>query len=279
MPTRRGLGVAFKRPLITLVIPEGAGPTDNRIVITLNPADIPAELQTAYGGLLIGAIIGYNGATGTYCYIGWDTLPRLVMGSWDGAVIEQDFDLNSTGLNLQDIGAANPITVQVLGTTGTIFGLGGSVDFQIQGFSQSRGLKKRIDSAANSAAIGAEAIVLTSPSVSFVDGRCYEVRYKGGVTASVANISTFRVRKTNLVGQLLAATAWPSLAGALTFLAGEDSIYVKNVSGANISAALVLTLQASAGTSTHLGSATLVRLLDIRDAGAAADFANAIAIV
>jgi len=167
-----------------------------------------------------------------------------------------------------------PLTVN----SGATLALAAGSLFTIDGVSQPRGLKSRVDSAANSGAIGAEAIVLTAPSMTFKNGRCYEVKHRGGITASVANVSTIRFRKTNLAGQLLYAVVWPAVAGALTFLAG-DQFYVKNVSGADITAASVLTLQASAGTSTHLGSGTLVRELEIRDCGAAADYTNAAAIV
>lgn len=137
----------------------------------------------------------------------------------------------------------------------------------------------RIDSAAASAAIGAEAIVLTSPSMTLKNGRCYEVEFGGNITTAVANnFLLSRVRVTNLAGAVklfheqkvtdIGPQFWQYYKGFIKRTAGTD------LTGA----VLVLTTQGSAGNLQWTGAATDVRYMNIRDAGKAGDFPNAITI-
>lgn len=153
----------------------------------------------------------------------------------------------------------------------------------VDGISAPRGMRLRVDSAANSAAIGAEAVLLTTPGGSpwntrqFWDGRAYEIRWKMGIQGSVANATTVRVRRTNAAGQLLGSWQWATTTTAQDF-AGRVTV-IRPAGAGNLLSTIALTLQASAGTSTALGSSTSVRDLEVWDIGSAADYPTSIAIV
>jgi len=148
---------------------------------------------------------------------------------------------------------------------------------QIDGKDMARGFKVRIDDTASSGAIGAETVVLTTPTTTFYDGRAYEVMFGGRFSSSAAATVSFRVRKTNAAGQSLIYTQRQDAA------ANSSSFFYRGIvvrtAGTNLTAtALVLTLAASAGTVTMVAAADTVRYLEVRDVGAAGDFPNAIAI-
>lgn len=158
--------------------------------------------------------------------------------------------------------------------------------FLIDNISAPRGMRLRTDTTANSAAIGAEAALLTTPNTSpsslrkFWDGRAYEIRWKTRLLGSVANTSTVRVRRQNAVvtsGQLLGD--WQFATGTVAEnYAGR--VTVRRAPGAgDLLSQISLTLQASAGTTTSQASTTSVCDLEVWDIGDAADYPNAIAIV
>ncbi len=159
---------------------------------------------------------------------------------------------------------------------GSAFSDSGGVDVRMFDVSMPRGLRSRVDDTASSAAVGAETIVLTTPAMDFIEGRCYEVKWRGRTVSSVANTVTYQIRQTNLAGAIIATLGDIRLAGALTSTL-FDTVYVRCDSG-SFNDQLVLTLQASAGTGQMTGSATQLRWLEIRDCGAAADYANAFSI-
>lgn len=153
--------------------------------------------------------------------------------------------------------------------------------FNIDSVSAARGLTAYTDSVAATAAIGAEAVVLTTPAMTFVDGRCYEVTWAGNVFGSVAAPGAFgflRIRQTNLAGAIKAFTqVHLPAAGAQNYTI--STIRIRRTTGAgNLNGNLVLTAQASAGTVTFSGAATDVRYLNVKDCGAETDYGNAITI-
>lgn len=83
--------MAFKNPLVTLTIPEGAGDSDYRLVITSNPADMPPDLQAAG----ISSVIIFFYPWGDYIYLGIlpsvGTIAQLILGWYDatGATLYQ----------------------------------------------------------------------------------------------------------------------------------------------------------------------------------------------
>jgi hypothetical protein len=141
-----------------------------------------------------------------------------------------------------------------------------------------RGRVGRISSVANTAAIGAETVVLTTANISWKNGRAYAIEYDQLTTPSVANnAAQFRVRRNNVAGALLLdfTHQLPLVAAQTCHASG----FVINNSGADISDKIVLTMTAAAGTCTGTGAATTVRWLNIFDVGGAvADFSNAIQI-
>lgn len=136
----------------------------------------------------------------------------------------------------------------------------------------------RIDSAAASAAVGAEATVLTTPSVTFKNGRCYEVEWAGNCTTAVANnFLLSRIRQTNLAGavKIFHEQKLPDI-GPQFYQYGKG--FIKRTAGTDLTDTLVLTSQGSAGNIQWTGAATDVRYVNVRDAGKASDFPNAITI-
>lgn len=142
-----------------------------------------------------------------------------------------------------------------------------------------RGLIERVDSVSGSSGIGAEAVVLTSPSMTFVNGRAYSVKHAAETAGSVANMPvTYFVRRTNLAGAQKNLAAFTTSPAVGTTVHCSSEFYVKNVSGADITDNLVLTLSGSGGNASEFGSSLAVRYLEIRDAGVSASFANAIQV-
>jgi hypothetical protein len=281
--------------LRTLVLPWGAAPGTSRIVLGPDvPAILSAYYLAQYGATIQAVILFYYGGTpDDYLYEAHytnDGNSEHARG-WviAGTVYELDFYANdgvvTRSLIVGEHGSAPsplPMTVSYergaytrTGPMQSIFNLSDDFDVFIDGRSQGRGLMARISSTAASAAIGAEAIVLTLPSITFHDGRAYEVYWSGQTQTSLANTTTYRVRKTNLAGAIQNTHTW------ITNAAGNDlraaRFECRRATGAgDLALVLVLTLQASAGTCTMAAAATQVRYLEVRDVGSEADYPNAI---
>lgn len=131
-----------------------------------------------------------------------------------------------------------------------------------------------ISSAVSSGAIGAEAIVLTLASTTFRANRAYRFHFGTSFVASVANNTTFNIRRTNLAGALiLGSFFFPGIAA--THVWAEATNVARNNTGSDITQVMVLTMAASAGTTTMFGGANLVRYLEVNDCGPASKFPNA----
>lgn len=153
----------------------------------------------------------------------------------------------------------------------------GETPFTIDGISAGRGLHNKVSSLVNSAAIGAEAITLTLPSTTYYAGRAYRVEYRGLTYGSVANNVLYQMRKTNLAGAIFMQARFGCQAGAGNAVIHRDTFHMgRAAGGSNFTDALVLTMTASAGTATQAGGANFPRWITVYDAGAIADFPDAV---
>lgn len=148
-------------------------------------------------------------------------------------------------------------------------------DLTFYGISAGRGLRSRISDTASSAAIGTtETVVLTVLSRPYRANRCYRVKVGGQASISVTtNTMGWQLRKTNATGQIVGV--WSRTPSPST--TGIESMNLEanfTVGAADVTAVMVLTLQASAGTATHAGSANRPRKVEIYDCGAASSFPN-----
>jgi hypothetical protein len=144
---------------------------------------------------------------------------------------------------------------------------------------QERGLLDRVDSTSNSAGFTAEAVVLTGNTVTWTDGRAYEVILGGWHLTNPSSHNLFRLRKTNLAGALIAELSQhPGVAG----FAGETPSrnVIVRTAGSDLTDNVVVTgFCQSAATGTWLASATKPRYVEIRDCGPASRYPNCPAIV
>lgn len=295
------------------------GGTTDYVLITADPSEIPADLiahYAAFNETIVAAFLFFgSGATPPYSYILFtiDLTPKpwVAFGGRDaggtikeayryislGGVAETAFGLRENPSLIAMFGASQLTffdnsqlflagAATVLQASGQTF-LAGSVlsinstTWLVDNIEYGRGLKAYVDSIAATAAIGAEAVVLTGPVMDFEDGRCYEVEWGGNVFGSAGAPGAFafnRIRLTNLAGAIKAFTqVHLPAAGAQNYVFGK--IRVRRAIGAGIlTTNLVLTSQATAGTVTWSGAATDVRYLTVKDCGAGADYGNAITV-
>lgn len=281
-----------------LSVPEFAGPGYPGWVWT---TEIPEPLKTYYAGTypLVAVKLGfasdalfnvhYEGiradadTVSGYCTLGvgggvWETwyaseLGTVNFGKDIGSGPSQ-FASMTMGPTAGEAGIAENLRLQ----GGFDLALNTPSQVTSDGISQPRGSATYTASQANSAAVGAEAAVLTTGAFVAKNDRAYRFRFGGGVTTSVANTSTFRIRKNTAAGALVA--------GGILFIAAaastqwREAMFVgRNSTGADLASYNVcLTLQASAGTSTHIGAATTPRDIHVEDIGDASNFPNAIAL-
>jgi hypothetical protein len=147
----------------------------------------------------------------------------------------------------------------------------------VDGFSQPRGIRTFTAASVNSGAAGAEAVVLSSPAMTFVDGRAYRFMWRGQTATTAAATVTYRIRLTALGGSLQNQSQWTYAAAANQMLL-DEAVLVRTA-GSNTTDVVVLTLQASAGTAMMNASTAAVRKLEVFDIGAATDYPGARAIV
>lgn len=143
----------------------------------------------------------------------------------------------------------------------------------IVGFANDTGIPRRViaraESAANSGAIGAEAVVLTINGCTFGAGRAFAISINSDMSASVPNTGTYQIRIPNLAGTIV-AIPWqgPVGVGAAANDGVNKTIYVRRAAASgDLTTPVVLTLSASVGTITAQGGATFVRYMQIEDVG------------
>lgn len=124
-----------------------------------------------------------------------------------------------------------------------------------------------------------EAVAITTPSITFQNGRAYRITYKGlGAGTITGDQGQFRVRKTNTSGSTYVDSFLQGLFNGNTLLNLQN--ICANNSGADISAVLVGTYLRASGTGTVAvtASATNVAFILVEDVGLASNFPSATAI-
>lgn len=286
----------FLRTLIrNLILPNNAGTNDPRLV--LGP-DIPAILVAYYAPrTVVAAEIAYSDAT-HYQYTVWlydgTTATDLQATGWVSvaAVYEGVFQqLVPTSNVPRTLGFGDFTHARTDGTTYFFAGasggnfvpfsagysnvrIGNFVDLTIDGISQPRGLVTQVSSTANTAAITAETVVLTTSNFDLIPGRAYQVEIEFEATPSVVNRIGTNIRLTNLAGASIMAfsNTLPALGG--TTHISEHGYFIHPSGFGSVTINLVQTVVTTAGTVVENGSANTVRSLIVRDCGAAADFAG-----
>ena len=131
----------------------------------------------------------------------------------------------------------------------------------------------------NSAAIGTTAVAVCSVPVTFKAWTAYRVTIGGGVIGSaVGNLADLRLRKAGTTP--VAITEFYRWRTEGTPVMNADAVrYLRRDAGTDLSITLELTLQASAGTVTHIGGAGRPRYLEVHRAGHAAFFPHATAVI
>lgn len=147
----------------------------------------------------------------------------------------------------------------------------------IDGVSAGRGLRAQVASTASTAAIAAETVALTAPSMTWRDGRAYLVKMVVRCSHSAAQTFSYRVRQTNLAGASKLFFQFQVTAAIGNSYTWEG--HIRRATGAgNLTDNIVVTMAASAGTVTAAAAADVVRYLEVWDCGAEADFPTAITI-
>lgn len=215
---------------------------------------------------------------------------KLISGRVDNT---QDYarvylDASTTGIPAGVIMSANTADVADLQLIvyGDIHGLRDlhiTRDSYINGVDQGRGLKDFTCITASAAGVTTtETVGITSGSVDFEDDRAYRVSVKGYLQSSVAaDTVRFLIKKTNAAGQQFFDSFRTYVIQANNQQAGfSNECILKNVSGATVTASLVLTYVRGSGTGTvFLGAnATNPAWMRIEDIGAAADYPDVNAI-
>jgi hypothetical protein len=259
-----------------LVLPFGVGPNDPAIILT--PADgLPASLIAYYAGFGDTVISGmvFRLDANNYDYIALvisGGVPFMATGTSDaGSVMELTSTFTDTGVPTYLMGSGG-VGIVAIGP-GVTFSIRQGAEFNIDGVPQGRGLMDFVSSVANTGALAAETVVLTSNSVDYITGRAYSVelhtlyRPGGGATLALHNF-----RKTNLAGAIKFVENTPINGGDTT---GQARGIIRNISGATVTAVIAAcALPFPAGTVQGIGAANTVRWMQILDIGDAADYPN-----
>lgn len=285
---------------LDLTIPAGAQPGTARITIG---ARLPADLVAFYAGqpmagTTVGGLVMFQGGVGDdydylilVTYVGTNS-PRLCAGTRNSFGVVETYAVapsNVFGTQFFIPGYKAPGAVHGVVTTaawtwlnatsinvaGTPLFIDNSSAFSIDGISQPRGLRTRIDSIAGTGAIGAETVTLTTAGVALTQGRAYLIRMRAQQAWTAAATLTIRVRLTNIAGTVWAAgTVVTAAAGQTPFY--DEFVVVKT--SATSTEVLVQTLTASAGTMSHNAAGNAVRYLEVWDVGVVAAYPNAFAV-
>lgn len=147
---------------------------------------------------------------------------------------------------------------------------------EVQGTDMGKGLVNYAGDAGDSPSVGTtESVVLTLASATYEAGRAYEVRLHGRVAASAGgNNPIFLFRKTNTAGQQL--ITWGRVACPSTqefTVQNPNAAFI--VGASDVTAVLVVTLTAPAGTVIHKGR----RWVSIHDVGLSTYYPDAAVLV
>jgi hypothetical protein len=126
-------------------------------------------------------------------------------------------------------------------------------------------------------AFGGETVILNLPSVRWLPGRGYEVKFRADILTTVGtNAAIWRVRENGIAGTIFGVGVWAAR-NVQSNDWGSDLVIVN--SGSNIvTADLTLTMAASAGTLTASGTSTQLIWLRVYDIGPSSMFPNTISV-
>lgn len=298
-------GVGWGVGSFTLTIPPGAGPGQART--TIGP-DLPPSLLAAFPNAFSGIVTFADGLNDDYYqFIVWSyagPTPPNSPQQFLGACVAGDvrWTLLTSSPNSQLGGSVAGHGASIIRMIGTEMRWGNSLgtvgnpgvarvtDFSslivegnnnvytIDGIDQGRGVIGFAVAQADSAAIGAEAVILTAqnPSgganITFRNGRAFAFDYGSRWAGSAANtVAVTAFRKTNLAGALILQASHEIFNTVGDQWRGARNI-VLNTSGADIAIPIVFTVGATAGTVTQRGSALIPRQFTITDIGLASRF-------
>lgn len=263
----------------SLTLPDGAEPDDPAIVIG---PEIPALIEDYYTFFTaeVHAVMVYRINQTEYSYDALYSFAGADVAIGRGTVIagnvSEAFSVGATaGSAITYLNRFHGNHVAISNSTFP----GGA--FTIDGFSAPRGRRDFVSSTANTAAIGAEAVVLTGNSITWRAGRAYEVIHEADGVGSIANnAAAFQIRKTNLTGTILRT----GMTFEMSSTAGVNETchsrtIIRNNTGSHVVANIVLTLASlGGGTVTLAAAAAQVRYMEICDVGAASDYPSAVQI-
>jgi hypothetical protein len=202
-------------------------------------------------------------------------------------VVNLDYDIPTNDVSWQFNSDSPDATMSsTLSLKADVVGLGGSTepastdpafqDVYLFGDSMARGAKAFGSATASSAAIAAEAVVLTTGSFTFRAGRSYKAELHGMINAGTAGArATFRLRKgTTTAGTGLSFTGDVACAAVGPNYNGDGFVYFQ-VNATDVTTQMCFTLVGTGGTITQFGSANTPRYMTIYDVGESADFPNA----
>lgn len=134
---------------------------------------------------------------------------------------------------------------------------------------------------ANTASVTAETVWITSGSITFRTGRAYRCTLKCLLQGNAADKATVRIRKANLSGDVYLDSFHQGIQVSTSNTMFYGSNICSNTSGADVTAAVVGTLQRSSGSTANVAIAattTHVAYMEVEDIGDASDFSGARAI-
>ena len=150
--------------------------------------------------------------------------------------------------------------------------------FTVDGHVMGHGLIDEAADANPTGAIAAETTIFTVPSSVYRTGRAFRVIVDGHFNFSAANgLGRIKVYRNSTAGTLLATCFFGCGAGAAGGPPGDYKHFepvFRNNSGSDVTDTIVVTLACfTAGTVSMFSAADTIRRVEIRDTGAAADFA------
>lgn len=263
----------------SLTVPDGADVDEPATVIG---PDIPALLLSQYeffGATVHAATIHRINETeysydALYSFGGSDV--AIGRGNVAGGIVYEALSVGAdTGIGIAFLNRFGNTEVAI---SNAVFP-GGA--FTIDGISAPRGRRDFVSSTADTSAIGAEAVVLTSASITWLAGRAYEVLvFNPAITGSVgSNNALRRIRRNNVAGADKSDVTnnqnnTVNGTGVTTF----DRVIIRNNTGSDVTDNIVATMQADTGTVVSKATSPRVRYMEIRDVGAAADYPSAVGI-
>jgi hypothetical protein len=262
----------------TISIPPFIGPNDPGIIIGDTVPPVLTAYYAGFGATVVSAIIFQRNSMEFQWLALIDTGGDIetTMGSYqDPDITEMTSVFTQATLGHFNVGSKGTGIVVVNG--GSELQLEDDTAFTINAVSQPRGTLDFVFSIANTAAIAAETVVLTSNSNVYKDGRAYSIEFHElHRPAGVPTLALVNFRKTNLAGVIKVGETCPVNGGDTT---GQVRGLVRNTSGADVTAVMVATIAPfPAGTVQGIGAATTLRWMEIRDIGEATRYPGVIQI-